>query len=462
MYRFLVAALLLALFAANARADLVTDGAGRIVSGTPGSGAFGYAVQALDFDGDGHDELAISDPAESVDNGARGIVRIFRRTPTGWQAFAQADLNSGSALFGLSLASGDFDGDGRDDLLIGAPGRGSGGGWVHLLRHTGPGSTTLASPIQNNGANFGQCGASLAVGDFNNDGHLDFATGCPTASFDSHTSVGRIQIARGFGNGNFSTGYLSQASSGVGGGPESGDLFGAALAAGDFNCDGVGDLAVGAPGESVDGGTETGALHVLLGSTTNGLTGTGSQLWHQGVEGIPGVSGDGDGFASALAAANFDGSHACDDLAIGIPDDAENPGGSVLVLDASPGGLTASGATIITVDDLAPAPGGLPHPVPGIGHRLGVSLLAANLRQTMLTDLVIGVEGYAAPAGPGLTPVWQPGLVCVAQSDGNHPMGDVHRCFSGTQFSHGVANDPNFGFALATVGGDDNTPASRR
>ncbi len=448
MYRFLVAHLLLALLPLTAaRADIVPGGAERIVSGAPGAGAFGFAVQALDFDGDGVDEIAIADPAEAVaGGGTRGIVHIFRRTPAGWQAFAQADLNSGSALFGARLASGDFDGDGRDDLLIGAPGHGDGGGAVYLLRHTGPGTTILAAPILHIGANFGQCGASLAVGDFNDDGHLDFATGCPTASFDGHSSVGRIQIARGFGNGNFSAGsYLSQASSGVGGSPETWDLFGAALAAGDFNCDSVDDLAVGVPGESVDGGNQTGALHVLFGSAPSGLSGSGSQLWHQGSPGIPGTSGNGDGFASALAAANFDGSHACADLAIGIPDDAENPGGAVLVLDASASGLTAAGAKLITASDLAPDPSGAPHPAPGAGHRIGVSLLAARLRQTMLSDLVIGVEGYAMPGGA------QPGLVCLAQSDANHPMGAGHRCFSGAQFPHGAANDTNFGYALAAA-----------
>lgn len=438
---------------ASAHADVVAHGAERIVSGESGAAAFGIAVQALDFDGDGVDEIAISDPAEAVAGGsARGVVRIFRRTATGWQAFAQADLNAGSALFGLRLASGDFDGDGRDDLLIGAPGYGNGGGAVYLLRHVSVGTTVLANPIAHASANFGQCGASLAVGDFNDDGHLDFVTGCPTASFDAHSSVGRIQIARGFGNGVFSTGsYLSQASPGVGGGPETGDRFGAALATGDFNCDGVHDLAVGVPGESVDGGIETGALHVLFGSVSNGLTGAGSQLWHQGSAGIPGTSGDGDGFASALAAANFDGSHACDDLAIGIPDDAENPGGAVLVLDASATGLVAAGARLITALDLAPDPNGSPHPAPGGGHRIGVSLATAQMRQTMRTDLVIGVKGYT------LIGVTQPGLVCLAQSDGQHPMGAGHRCFSGRQFPGGAATDTSFGLALAALdtGGED-------
>lgn len=46
-------------------------------------------------------------------------------------------------------------------------------------------------------------------------------------------------------------------------GVESGDRFGSALAAGDFNGDGKDDLAVGMPGENFGGATETGIVEVL-------------------------------------------------------------------------------------------------------------------------------------------------------------------------------------------------------
>ena len=46
---------------------------------------------------------------------------------------------------------------------------------------------------------------------------------------------------------------------------EAGDLFGSALAAGDFNNDGFADLAVGAPGEDVGGVIGAGAVNVLYG-----------------------------------------------------------------------------------------------------------------------------------------------------------------------------------------------------
>ena len=63
-----------------------------------------------------------------------------------------------------------------------------------------------------------------------------------------------------------------QGSGGVGGSREDGDRFGAAVAKGDFNDDGIFDLAVGAPGEAVGTDAAAGAVNVLNGSS-GGLTG---------------------------------------------------------------------------------------------------------------------------------------------------------------------------------------------
>ena len=69
------------------------------------------------------------------------------------------------------------------------------------------------------------------------------------------------------------------------------DGFGWALAIGDFNADGYGDLAVGVPGEILESlNHSSGAVHVLHGSQV-GLTANDSQFWHQEVPGVPGEGG---------------------------------------------------------------------------------------------------------------------------------------------------------------------------
>ncbi len=89
----------------------------------------------------------------------------------------------------------------------------------------------------------------------------------------------------------------------MGGAPESGDRFGASLAAGDIDGDGCDDLAIGAPGESVGAASGAGSLHALLGGP-NGLAAEGTQYLQSAANGDVAA---GDGFTAALAIGDFNG-----------------------------------------------------------------------------------------------------------------------------------------------------------
>jgi hypothetical protein len=376
------------LVSGSARAQVWAQGRVRVASPTPDSGSFGATVALLDFDGDGDLEIAVGDPDAQDTEGSHPLVYILVRTASGWEAnwvYGQASKTG----FGRQLAVGDFDEDGRDDLLVGVPEIDGGGGAVYLVRHSSATSTTVVPIVSGGSASGGSCGTSLAVGDFDDDENLDFAAGCPYASFDSFVGAGRIVVATGFGSGNFGVGYLSQDSADIAGGPETGDEFGRALAAGDFDGDGDDDLAVGVPGEDTDGGTDTGALHVLFGAGA-GLSGAGSQLWHQGSTGVPGTSGDGDHFGAALAAGDFDFKFIppecnCDDLVVGIPDDAEQVHGSALVLPGSLAGPTATGVVELS------------WPTANDESRFGAAFAVARLDSGLTDDLVVGTEGSDEP-----------------------------------------------------------------
>ncbi len=99
--------------------------------------------------------------------------------------------------------------------------------------------------------------------------------------------------------------------------PGTGDGFGSALACGDFDGDGFGDLAIGVPGETIAGAGSAGLVHVLYGRA-DGLATARSQIWHQGTGGLAGRPRAGDRFGAALAAGDINGD-GIDDLAIGVP-----------------------------------------------------------------------------------------------------------------------------------------------
>jgi hypothetical protein len=130
------------------------------------------------------------------------------------------------------------------------------------------------------------------------------------------------------GVGNVRNWCVSQDSAGVTGVSQAGDHFGGALAFGDFDGDGAGDLAVGAPGESAGGAANAGAVWVFYGSPA-GLHAAREQVFDQ--DNLPGGDGGtetGDQFGFALAAGDVDGD-GFDDLAIGSPfENQPEPGGT--------------------------------------------------------------------------------------------------------------------------------------
>ena len=67
----------------------------------------------------------------------------------------------------------------------------------------------------------------------------------------------------------------------------------------DFNGDGFDDLAVGVPGDDVNGDEDAGSVHVIYG-TGSGLAAAGDQIWHRDRKGINGTTEPGDSFGSRL------------------------------------------------------------------------------------------------------------------------------------------------------------------
>jgi hypothetical protein len=97
--------------------------------GNTANAAFGMSCVVMDYNGDGHNDLVVGSPFRSIGGIAnRGAVYIYHGSsvvgallPTSNSATLTPPASvPGGINFGYSLAAGDFDGNGFNDLLIGA------------------------------------------------------------------------------------------------------------------------------------------------------------------------------------------------------------------------------------------------------------------------------------------------------------------------------------------------------
>jgi hypothetical protein len=274
------------------------DGKGGLTGGTPFSLGIDTVTAILtgDFNGDGNEDFVVGGLAFGVP-----AFNMFLGKGDG--TFNTGTLNATSKVPITALGAGDFTGQGSLDLAVAHS-----DGTVDIFLQDGAGDF-----FPNAGTQAGSSPTAIAVGDFNGDGKTDLAI--------TNSAADSVSILLGKGDGTFT----AAASPVTGSVPK-------AIAVGDFNGDGVADLAV------ANSGADT--VTVLLGKGDGTFT----------VE----PTLDTGNTPVALAVGAFDGSDTSD-IAVANEDPTSNAiDGTATILLAQ---LTQTATA--TATGIAPAGGGV-------------------------------------------------------------------------------------------------------
>ncbi|HKB16864.1 MAG TPA: VCBS repeat-containing protein [Planctomycetota bacterium] len=361
------------------------SGAARVYSGTSGSllylfppppstPAFAAAVSgAGDVNGDGFEDIIVGAPAWGFPSPGQAFV-YSGATGTVIQSWAGSIPLD---LFGASVHGiGDVDGDGLPDVAVGAPGAGSTGAPLGYVRVFSGGTGNLLFDITGPSGPLEYFGRVVAGGgDVDADGVPDFAVTAP--GYPAGSSFGRVLVFSGS-----SAAVLLDRT-----GNTYFEGFGASVdLVGDLNGDGSDDLAVGVgTGGPAPCGSPGSRIEIVSGDS-------GTSIYS-----YPGATPYSDFGASVAAVGDLDGDGSID-VAAGAPGlSGMGAMGSVTVLSFSPGpSLTFLGAG-------CPGSGGV---VPSIGTAGGAATSAGNPAFAITLNNALGGAACDLVVGIGAVPCW--------------------------------------------------------
>ena len=236
--------------------------------GNQANANFGFSVASVgDVNGDGYSDVIIGAPYYTNGENKEGRAYVYLGSATGLGASAAwtAESNQANANLGYSVASsGDVNGDGFGDIIVGAPyytnGESLEGQAYVYLGSAGGLNNNAAWTTESNQVN-GGFGFLASAGDVNGDGYGDVIIGAYFYS-NGESAEGRAYVYLGSASG------LSSSPAWTAESNQANANFGYSVAsAGDVNGDGYADVIIGAP-YYTNGESKEGRAYVYLGSAT--------------------------------------------------------------------------------------------------------------------------------------------------------------------------------------------------
>jgi hypothetical protein len=268
---------------------------------------FGFSLHTVgDVDNDGNPDMVVGAPRHILNTNNPGRAYLFlgsgNSTVTTTPTSTVSGSDNGDAFGTVVNICGDVNGDGYDDVLVGASGHNSstefdvGKVYVYHGSSSGIGSTADWTYVgQNEEDLLGFSGSG--VGDVNGDGYDDILVGAPLWDNGQTEDAGQALVFYGSNSG------LSSSPDVTIKGTSANAALGADVAwAGDINNDTLGDFVIGAPGTNNGSLNSAGHAQVHFGNT-GGVNATPSKIlrgWSadgdMGISVGPGGDGNGDGY----------------------------------------------------------------------------------------------------------------------------------------------------------------------